>query len=575
MIAVVAAAALLGSGRAQAAANPCGIPGYATLWIDYADGSVPFWQQIFAHPGIIGAVANTASPPELRAAGALTVHWDMYLNNRVGRPDKPADPATIVARADKLFDYAVSTTGCATPWIAENELFGAGLVTPWSNSNAQYRANVLTYLQRLAERGARPFLLVNSAPYTDGGAGDWWRQVAQVADIVREVYFPAPTVWKNGPILGPRLVRSAFRTALDDYTALGIPTSKLGLMLGFQTQPGKGGREGLGREQWYQTVKWQALAARQVAEETRAATIWSWGWGNYGVNGLDPDKLGAACVYLWARSPELCDGPAAAGAGFDASRQVGPIRLPVGVRCTIGTKRIGQGELAALEALTGDRELASTALLERSAESRFAPVSTAEVLAAERWVIAARFSGSRGAYLGAIGQAHTTLTVARGVLADQLRRLAIEPRLSAPAPRASEIATFYLAYPELLARAVQAKPAPWWLGGKTSGWALSELAPQGLFELATGGKGTFATPSGRYSVKAVGDALPLGALPLGQARPAIAAALQSFSRGQAFESWTVARQNGFLDSAVCANDDLPQPGAVDLSTFLPFLSLIA
>jgi hypothetical protein len=30
------------------------------------------------------------------------------------------------------------------------------------------------------------------AAYTDADAGDWWRQVAQVGDIVPEVYFNAP-----------------------------------------------------------------------------------------------------------------------------------------------------------------------------------------------------------------------------------------------------------------------------------------------------------------------------------------------------------------------------------------------
>ena len=202
-LAALAAACLLGPAQhAAAAPNPCGIPSYSTLWLDYADGSVDFWQQLFAHPGIIGATTTTGS--QLRAAGALNVYWDMYLNNRVGQPSMPADPSAIVAKANKLFDFAVNATGCATPWIAENELFGSGLVTPWSATNTQYRANVLLYLTTLAQRGARPFLLVNSTPYTDGTAGDWWRQVAQVADIVREDYFPAPSIWKKGPIVGPR-----------------------------------------------------------------------------------------------------------------------------------------------------------------------------------------------------------------------------------------------------------------------------------------------------------------------------------------------------------------------------------
>src|SRR5438128_393347 len=233
-LAVLAAASLLGPAqRAAAGPNPCGIPSYSTLWLDYADGSVDFWQQLFARPGIIGATTTTGA--QLRGAGALNVYWDMYLNNRVGQPSKPADPSTIVAKANKLFDFAVNATGCTTPWIAENELFGSGLVTPWSATNTQYRANVLLFLTTLAQRGARPFLLVNSTPYTDGAAGAWWKQVSQVADIVREDYLPAPAVWKQGPILGPRMLRNAFRKSLRDFTELGIPKTKLGIMLGFQS----------------------------------------------------------------------------------------------------------------------------------------------------------------------------------------------------------------------------------------------------------------------------------------------------------------------------------------------------
>ena len=105
-------------------------------------------------------------PPQLRAKGAQTVFFDLYLNNRVGTPSQPADPATIQARADKLFDTAVTSSGCDHPLIAENELFGAQLPTPWTPTTAQYRANVLAFLQRLAERGARPFLLLSNRPYT-------------------------------------------------------------------------------------------------------------------------------------------------------------------------------------------------------------------------------------------------------------------------------------------------------------------------------------------------------------------------------------------------------------------------
>src|SRR5207237_145869 len=71
---------------------PCGLPQAAPLWVDYADGMVPFWSTVFAHPGVVGAASNEIVPPQLRAKGAQTVYFDLYLNKRVGTPSSPADP---------------------------------------------------------------------------------------------------------------------------------------------------------------------------------------------------------------------------------------------------------------------------------------------------------------------------------------------------------------------------------------------------------------------------------------------------------------------------------------------------
>src|SRR5579885_3482356 len=89
---------------------PCGLPRALPLWVDYADGMVPFWSTIFARPGVVAAASNFVVPPQLRAKGAQTVYFDLYLNNRVGSPSKPADPSLVQARADKLFHTAVSSS---------------------------------------------------------------------------------------------------------------------------------------------------------------------------------------------------------------------------------------------------------------------------------------------------------------------------------------------------------------------------------------------------------------------------------------------------------------------------------
>jgi len=243
LIALAACAAVAAAPQRAAASETCGIPDRGTLWIDFADGSVPFWQT-FARPGVIGAVSNFIYPELLRSYGAKTVYWDMHFKRRVGTPLEPFDPAFVIDRANRMYDTASLSMGCAQPIILENEMNGANLITPWSPTNAQYRRNVLIYLQTLAARGARPVLPVPSVPYLgDETAIEWWRQVSTYADIVSESYFAAPRIAKQGPFAGGRTVRKLFRDRIAPYTSIGIPTSKLGIMLGFHTTPGSGGRE--------------------------------------------------------------------------------------------------------------------------------------------------------------------------------------------------------------------------------------------------------------------------------------------------------------------------------------------
>src|SRR4029077_12595934 len=87
---------------------------------------------------------------------------------------------------------------------------------------------------------------------------------------------------------------------------------------------------------------------------------------SFSVAGVDPDKPAAACVYLWARDPALCNGPALAGPGFASSRTEGQMALPAGVRCLLGDRRITRDEVARTAAITGDRVSAASALLERA-----------------------------------------------------------------------------------------------------------------------------------------------------------------------------------------------------------------
>ena len=576
---IVGLAAALGAAPALAAppapyAGQCGLPSSQPMWMDFG-WPTDAYNAILGKPGIVIGASSGAYPAQMRAAGAATVYFDLNLKNRIGTTIAPADPATIPGRAQKLFAYAVQQTGCATPVIVLNELAGAGLVTPWQDKNAQYRQDALSFVQSLSQLGAHPVLLINASPYTGGDALVWWQQAAAAAEIVREDYVPATITWKSGPVLGSRNLRNAYRNAVADLTSIGIPPSRVGLMISFATTKGFGGRSGLEPDEaWYEVAKWQELAAQQVAAETGIASVWSWGWGMWNAAEQDPAKPYALCAWLWSRSPALCNAPKAIGPAFDSSRTEGQLSaLTPGLQCVVGKDALSNDAIQKLQLLTGDRETAYSALFERLVESAQTPVSAAEVNAAERAVIAQAFHGSRTAYLSALRQGHATVEIARGILADELRRAQVEATLAAPAPSAAEIQTFYSSYPDLQVRLVSAKPAPTWLGGKARGLALSEVAPDPLFALATGRAAVVRTSDGTFTVHALGDALPLGAVPLGQATPAIASALRAFARGAAFEQWTVSKQRAALNGALCARDDLPQPSAVDLASYLPFLRL--
>ncbi|MGZ4340415.1 MAG: hypothetical protein ACXVQ3_10195 [Gaiellaceae bacterium] len=556
----------LGAGAARGGAPaapiplPCGLPQAQPLWIDYADGMVPFWSTIFARPGIVGAASNFIVPPQLRAKGAKTVYFDLYMNNRVGTPSKPADPSTIQSRADKLFDTAASSSGCDHPLIALNELSGANLPTPWTDTTAQYRANVLALVQRLAERGARPFLLLPKRPYThDEAADDWWRQAAQSADLVPEVYFGGPSVWKQGAVLGSRRLRGTMRMRIEDLIQIGVPTSRLGMMLTFSSTRGAGGREGLQPlSAWLDVVKWEALAAKQVAGELHVATVWSWGWAAFNPAGNDPDKPTVACTYLWTRDHSLCDAPTLAGSQLDQSLDVGAA-LPVGTVCLLGRTKLLANDLAAMTRVTGDRDVAFSAGFEHAVLADARPVAAALVARTERELILDRFGGDRRAYVKALAQAKVTQGLARTVLADELRRRAVEKTLRVTSPPAAELQDWYATHAALTARAVRIDKKP----------SLVLAPADRIFALAPGAT---ATIDG-VKVTALGEPAPLGTFPLAQAATAVRTALVAELKDDAFETWLRRRENQSLNALACTHDQLPQPATVDLTDWAPFLAL--
>ena len=552
----------------NASARECGIPDGKPVWVDFAGHDAPVPQK----PGLtLAFTSGTEKPAAARAAGAATVFFDLNFNNRVGTPTLPADPAGIVAKADRLFDFAVSVSGCATPWIAENELFGAQTPAPWTATTAQYRANTLILLRRLAERGAKVFITVANPPNTAGEAAQWWRDVASVAVLVRQVYFTSPNVaglHALGPVRASRAMRSGMRGLVRRFTEIGIPANRVALELQFHSAMGQGGREGLKPSwKWFEIVKLQALAVRQVTKELGLESIWSWGWATFSTAGIDRDKAAAACVYLWARNASLCDGPKAAGPKFDASVGVGQLdHLPPGVICSLPEGDITSKAVAPLVRALGDRDVARSVLLERLVLQQELAVDARSVLTAELALVDDRYGGRVSSYLAALSRARLTRTAARALLADGLRRDAVRARFAPPRPSAGAIAEFQRTYAGLQARWVEAAEPVSWLGGLRRGIALETFAPLRVFALT--GRARVRTAQGRVLVRPLEAATFLGALPLVQARPAIVLALTRFAQASVYENWLGKAEQRALAEAICVGDDLPQPAAISLDDLL-------
>lgn len=554
-------------------ASRCGMPSNRPYWIDYADGLVPFWR-LFARPGVIAAGSSPTVMPQLRAAGAATVYFDLKMKDRVGTPTDPFGLETVVAESDERFDRAVVRTGCPTPIIAENEFFAVDSPALWTAEQAaRYEKNVLTMMQTLASRGAHPYLLVPHKVAIGSIAPSWWRRLAKYGTIVLEVYPSARKVYAQGAIAGSRQVRQALRRAITNLTSIGVRPTKVGVMLGFHVASRSSGRDGLEpASAWWRVVKWQALAARQVARETSIDSIWSWGWGG-GAAAYDPDKETAACVYLWTRSSLLCDALPLAGPDFDSSLSEGQLKLPRGTRCLVGSRRLTHAQVAALARVVKDQDKALSLLYARAVESAETKVSKARVLAVERAIIALRFAGRASSYRRALAGAGASQSIARAIVSDELRERTLSASLRVRTPSAGDIRRYYRDHAGQLVRPVRVRPAASWLGGRTSGYALASRSPHALYRFATGSENTLQTVVGRYEITPTEATTTLGHLPLPVVRNAIRAALVEAARRDAYAIWSVREQKVGLRRTSCAGDRMPLLRVIDPSGRLPFLSL--
>src|SRR4029079_15508385 len=124
------------------------------------------------------------------------------------------------------------------------------------------------------------------------------------------------------------------------------------------------------------------------------------------------------------------------------------------------------------------------------------------------------------------------------IVGTQARELKIRRNLTVAGPSGAQILDWYASYAAMPARAVVAKPGPWWLGAGTTGIALEAIAPPSVLTAQPAAKPLLFPTTTGFTRVTVGDpAMPLAAFPLSLATPAISAALKESARLAAFEKW--------------------------------------
>jgi hypothetical protein len=545
--------------------------------VEFSDGSVKFRQAVFARPGITVASTGAAVARAMRDAGASTAYWEMNLQNLVGTPSAPADPLGMDAVAAAEVQKAQASTACANPIIALNELLGSDVPGPLPAAAQRYRDAVLALMRALAADGATPFLLVPRR-FTVAGTEDWWRQVAQVGWLVPEAYTPAPTLWAVGnPFLISRVIRVDFRRKwIAPLTGLGIPASRLGLMLGFQSGEPSGGRVGLQpTAAWLEIVKLQAQAGLVVARELGLSTLWSWGWGTFPTlpGSDDPDKQAAACTYLWARDPLLCDAPAMGVPGFDPDLTAGLVDLAPELQCRYDGGSFGTKELTTLTAAGVTSAGALTTLLERSLVRQRATIGPTALLRAERSVIAGAFGGRRGQYRQFLLGAGATPAVARDVIRDQLLQAKAARGLRVAPITGADVSAFIKAHAGARTRSVETVRPVRWLVGQTRGVAIPGLAPPAVLTAASGSTVLVHAEDGPVRVRVVGAKVALPKAERSKARLAVRALILAEARRAALRDWLAGAEQAAIDTALCRADDLPLTGRSRLMQRWPQLRL--
>ena len=522
--------------------------------------------------------SGAAVPAALRKGGAQTVYWHMKLGALVGTTTAPADPATITAaarsssrggRVDRLRD-AVHRAERAERRLDDDAVDGDELALP-----PEHPRRCCARSRRRA-RGRSCSSTRSRTPAATRPA--WWREAAQVADIVPEVYFNAPR--GDAPGRDPRQPRGCGRrsgTRSPPTRRSGSRSRSSASCSASSPARARAAARGSSPPSTWFRVR-EALHARREAGRGRVRDRHGLdvGVGDVQHRRRRPRQAGGRVRLPLDARPVLCDGPAAAGTGFDDSRAEGQLEtIPAGAQCTLDGRALRQTDLSRMTAVTRDRDVAFTILYDRLVETGLAKV-----------VGRARDAGDPGDRRRRLrrqpagvqrrareGAGRTSSSRARRSPTSSCARRS-RARSGARRRPSARSACFYGAYADVLIRPFKVTPAAPWLGNRRAGLRARRVGPGRALPAAVRGRLAVHHRPRLVHGHAAGRGAPARRRPArGRARPAIRTTLRSFARTQAYEDAARKRAESALNRTTCLRDDLPNPAVVSVSTYLPFLAL--
>ena len=430
---------------------------------------------------------------------------------------------------------------------------------------------------RISRRSARrPAITIANPPYTGGEAADWWREAAKAAILIRQVYFTSPGpkgLIALGPARASRSMRKGMRGLVTHFGAIGIPASRSRSSCSSSRRPARAAVRACNPRPPGSSSSSSRRSRRSRWRRIRRSRASGRGAGRASPSPGTIPTSRRPPASTCGRATRSCVTRLRWPAPVSTRRCTeGQIELPAGVRCTFGARTIAKDDVGRDAALTGDLSSAATALLQRVVLRADQPVDPQTVLAAERAIVRDRFGGSR---LALSRSARCSATDAGRRARDHRRPARAGPRQGAVPAAARDGAPDRRLHLDVLGD--ERAPRLRRRAGAVARRCAARL--RGRDDRAGAGVHAAARPAPLASTRSTaastcarsGPRCRCFALPPARAQDVARAVLGRFAKDDVYQRWLRARETALLGDAVCARDDVPAPGDVDLTLWAPFL----